>query len=154
MWFVEDLKNGEKYEGVVIETLNKNGYNVIKNPDSRWMDLIILENGIEVKKDFGAKDTWNAFIEYECNGIPAWIMKEDNINLKFWVHSVSDSNFFMLDGDSFRTFVADKVKELDSVKGKKLDGYRLVKWWDGWRVKGLLIPIGEMEKMALNCYNT
>jgi len=46
------------FEEEVINMLNKEGkMNVIKNPCEKCMDLIIIEKGIEVKKDFGAEKT-------------------------------------------------------------------------------------------------
>ena len=42
--FKEDLIKGEKMENKAIDLLNNDWMNVIKNPDKKWMDLLLLEN--------------------------------------------------------------------------------------------------------------
>jgi len=153
MAFKEDLAKWMAFEEEVINMLNKEGkMNVIKNPCEKCMDLIIIEKGIEVKKDFGAEKTWNAYIEYESYWQPSGIFKDELISLSYWVHSICPNSFHIMDWKRFRRWVAEKIEECKSNKSLTSKGFRLVSWWDWKRTKWLLVPIKYLDEQAIKKY--
>lgn len=150
--FQRDLESGMELEVKVLSTLNENWFNLIKNPDKKGMDLLILENWIEVKRDEAAMKTWNAYIEYECNWVASWIFKKEAINLKYWAHSLETWTFLLFDWKTFRKFVKDKIADCNANKSKTSKWFRIVSGWDWNRTKGLLVPVHEMAKLALDKY--
>lgn len=140
MSFVSDLKVGRGYEEVIKETLNKVfNLGLINNPNNRGIDLVSesIEFEVEIKFDRQWRTTWNIFIEYECNKKPSWIKKYWSNNFLFVYWDNEDAYIF-----DWQT-LSKKVDEF--VKTKQ---YKLVNWWDGWRVKGVLIPIKDLEEIA------
>lgn len=150
----EDLRKWLEFEEIVIDTLNKSGdMKVIKNPEIKWMDLIIIENWIEIKKDFWAPTTWNAYIEYEAYWKPSWIFKYESLNLKYWIHSTSENDFMMFEWKRFRRWIAEKIEDCEKNSSNTSKWFRLVKWGDYKLTKGLLVPLHEMEKQCLKRYS-
>lgn len=151
--FIEDLAKGEKMEEKAIDILNNNWINVIKNPDKKWMDLLLLENWIEIKFDEYAIYSWNFYIEFECNSKPSWIFKEEKINLKYWGHS-DGKELFLLEGKSFRRWVAERIEEArEKNTSLSSDWFMVVeKWWNGWRTKWLVLKVELLKKQAYKKY--
>lgn len=151
--FKEDLERGRKMEEKAMDILNNNWFNVIKNPDKKWIDLLLLENWIEIKFDKYAKVSGNFYIEFECNGTPSWIFKEEEFILKYWGHSDGD-NLFLLEGKKFKKWVAKKIKEAREQKSSlPSHGFMVVeKWWDGWRTKWLVLKVDLLKKQAYKTY--
>lgn len=154
MWnFTEDLKKGEEMEETVISILNLNWFNLMKNPDKKWIDLLIIEEWIEVKLDWYAEFSWNFYIEFECNGKPSWILKDEKVKLKYWVHSDS-KKLYILKWDEFKSWVELKISDCRANKSLTSKWFRLIEsWGNWWRSKGLLVPVSEMEKQAEIIYN-
>lgn len=151
--FKDDLRKWEEAEEVVISILNSNGYNVMKNPDKKGIDLIILENGIEVKSDFYAHKSGNVYIEYECHWKPSWIYKDEKIKMKYWVHTALQ-RVYMMEGEMFKEWITEKISDCRNNKSLTSKGFRICEnWWDWWRSRGLLVPVKELEKIAHVIYN-
>lgn len=79
-----------------------------------------------------ANDTWNLFIEVECNGKPSWINAYENMDV--YAYGIKDKIFL------FNT----KKLRLDIEN----NNYRKIKGWDWWRVTWVLIPITIGDKLA------
>lgn len=153
--FKEDLVKGEEMEAKAIKALKSDWINVIKNPDKKGMDLVLLENGIEVKFDEYAKYSWNFYIEFECNSRPSWIFKEENINLKYWLHSDWEE-LFLLDGEEFKQWVKNKIEEARVEKATlKTHWFMVVEnWWNWWRTKWLVLKVDLLKDKAIKVYST
>lgn len=152
--FEEDLIKGEKMENKAIDILNKNWFNVIKNPDKKGMDLLLLENWIEIKFDEYAQYSWNFYIEFECNWNPSWIFKKEQVFLKYWGHS-DWKKLFLLDGKRFKRWVSDKIIDArENWASLNKEWYMVVeKWWNWWRTKWLVLKVDLLKKQAIKEYN-
>lgn len=149
MWnFKEDLEKWEKFEDSVIDLLSSIGYKLIKNPDKKGIDLLLVKWGIECKMDEYAQYSWNFYIEYECNWKPSWIFKEEKHILKYWAHS-DWKEVLILDWLMFNHFVKEKIKLCMQNKTLTYKWYRIIEQgWNGWRTKGLLVPIQNMYEIS------
>lgn len=128
MWFVSDLAKGQEYEQKVLEIIQREypQENWTKNTQTKWVDIVSeWDKTIEVKSDFQASQTWNFFIEVECNGKPSWIFAYTSITVLAYVII-----------DVVYLFNIERLKEFIT-----LHPLRKVKWWDGWRSVGILLPI-------------
>jgi len=153
MWnFQEDLKKWKEYEEKAMNLLNDNWFNLISNPEKKGMDLLMLENGIEIKVDEKSKFTWNFYIEFECNWKPSGIFREETINLKWWWHSDWE-RLFLLSGDQLKKWVTEKIDNCRANKSLTSKWTRVVEFWWNWgRTKGLLIPIQQFEELSEKIY--
>ncbi len=155
--FKEDLARWLEFEEVVLDKLNEDwDFNLVKNPDVKWMDLLIVENWIEVKADHYNYHKWkttnqNAYIEYEAYWKQSGIFKEEKACLKYWVHSLSPDEFYLLDWWTFKRWVADKIRRCEW--WKIYQWCKIVTWGDGNKTKGLLVPVELLEKQAIKIYN-
>ena len=152
MWlFEEDLKKWEALELKVIETLSSE-FNLIKNPDKKGIDLLIIEDWIEVKMDEYAKYSGNFYIEFECNNKPSWIFKDESIRLRYWAHSDWD-NIYLIDWHTLKTWVQEKIDLCRINKSNTSKWFKVIENWGNWgRSKGLLVPVKELESLALKIY--
>lgn len=142
MSFLEDLKEWEEKEIEIMNILNNNWFNLIKNPNNKWMDCIIVEKWIEVKYDKMSSTTWNFYFEYSCNWIPSWVFKKEEINLEYWVHC-ADTKAYVIVGWQLKKFISSIIS------WKKLEWVKLTNWWDGWRTKWVLVPIKYIEELSI-----
>jgi hypothetical protein len=142
MSFLEDLKEWEEKEIEIMNILNNNWFNLIKNPNNKWMDCIIVEKWIEVKYDKMSSTTWNFYFEYNCNWIPSWVFKKEEINLEYWVHC-TDTKAYIIVGWQLKKFIASIIS------WKKFEWIKLTNWWDGWRTKWVLVPIKYIEELSI-----
>lgn len=154
MWnFREDLKKWKEAEIKVMNILKEEWWNIIQNPEEKEMDLLIIEKWIEVKLDEYAKYSWNFYIEFECNGNPSWLFKEEKVHLQYWAHSDWDKVYMIL-WDKLKQFVLDWLDACYSNKSLTSKWMRLIEnWWNGWRTKGLLIPTAKIAELADLTYN-
>lgn len=139
-------------EETVMDLLNKNWFNLIQNPIEKEMDLLVVSEGIEVKFDVSAYKYWNFYIEFECNGKPSWLFREEAVKLAFWAHT-DWVNLYLLEGDKLKRIVKEKIELCRANSSNTSKWFRVVEnWWDWWRSKGLLYPIKEIEKEAKFIY--
>lgn len=155
--FKEDLQRGLEFESLVIDKLTSEGWGVIKNPDVKWMDLILVEKWCEIKADHYNYHKWktenmNAYIEFEAYGKPSWIFKEEKINLTYWIHSVHPESFMVFLWKPFRRWIISKIEDCEKNVSLTSKGFRIVTGWDWNMTKGLLVPIHELEKQAYMKY--
>ena len=155
--FEDDLKRGMDFEQQVLNVLNKDSVKYIKNPDEKWIDLLEISGGVEVKADHynfhkNIKNG-NAYIEFESYWKPSGIFKEEAYDLKRWIHSVSPESFFILHWKKFRKWIREKIEACNANSSNTSKGFRTVNWGDGNRTKGLLVPVAELEKQAFSYYN-
>lgn len=140
-------------EAKVLSILEEDWHFLIPNPNKKWMDLLIIEKGIEVKYDEYAQYSWNFYIEFECNWKPSGIYKNDGIKLKYWCHS-DGNKVFLLDGKKLQQYVEEKIIECRANKSWTSKGFKVIEnWWNWWRTKGLLVPVKEIEKQAKKIYH-
>ncbi len=153
MWnFKEDLEKGNAMEEKVLQVLSSD-FNIIRNPNNKWMDLLIIEKWIEVKLDEYSKYSWNFFLEFECNWKPSWIYKEEDVELRYWAHSDGEK-VYIIDGIFLKDWVAEKILECQANKSLTSKWCRLIEaWWNGGRSKWLLVPIKELDSLAEKVYN-
>lgn len=152
MWiFSEDLTKWLVAEGKVLSVLSWE-FNLVKNPNDRWIDLLIIDWWIEVKLDEYAQFSWNFYVEFECNNKPSWLFKEEEYRLKYWAHT-DGIRVYLLIADDFKEFVSEKILNCRDNKSNTSKWFRVVEqWWNWWRTKGLLIPAKEMEQIAYKIY--
>jgi hypothetical protein len=137
MSFTKDLREGEYYESFILWFLKRYYLPWLeKNKERMGVDLIDSVSGltVEVKYDKLSSTTWNIYLEYECNKLPSWIMKYNNLSL----FVVWNSNWFAL---------VEWEVLLDIVTNQK-DKFRQVNGWDWWRSKWLLIPIEYFKSLG------
>lgn len=131
MSFLNDLEEGRLYEIRILNFLTKSYpiMRLVKNPSSLGVDLVSeYWTNVEVKFDRRMDTTWNIFIEYECNGKPSGIFKYDYIHFfAYW----NNNRFYLFNWNKLKKDISRLIKTNE---------YRLVTWWDGWRVKWILIP--------------
>lgn len=136
MWqFLKDLKEGREFEHKVLEIIQKTypSEKWERNTIERWVDIVSSEwKTVEVKFDRKALDTWNLFIEVECNGKPSWINAYDKIDVLAYIV-----------GETIYLFNVEKLK-----KAIQDTNFRRVKWGDWWRVTWVLIPITIGEQLV------
>lgn len=151
--FVNDLKKGKEWEERVLEVLIQNWFKLIKNPVEKEIDLLIIEAGIEVKKDEYAQFSGNFYIEFECNWKPSWLFRPEKYHLRYWAHT-DWVHIYLLDADQFKEFVLSWIMRCRANKSNTSKGFKVIEQWGNWwRSKGLLIPIPEMEKLAYKIFN-
>ncbi len=95
---------------------------------------------IEVKKDRLSLGTKNIFFEVECNGKPSGIMGTD---ASYWVHLIPKDDAIL---GGLLLEVKPLIKAIQSLlKG----GMAISKDWsgDGGRVKGVIIPFGNIGEL-------
>ena len=135
MSFVGDLKEGNDYEDRVRRFLSYSYpfMELQKNPSRLGIDIISpYWANVEVKFDRMMDTTGNIFIEFECNWNPSWIYKYPFLHLfAYWTNKY------------FYLFNWNKLQK-DIKKFIAIGKYRIVKWWDGWRSKWMLIPECEL----------
>ena len=153
MSFKSDLEKGEEMEQVVIEVLSADWIQLIKNPDNRGADLLIVTDSIEVKLDDMSNKTGNFFLEYECNWKKSGVYKEEEVPVKWWAHS--DWNKILLISMKFLIrWVSNRVDECNKNKTKTSRWARIIQSWGDWgRVTGLVVPKEELENIAYKTYN-
>lgn len=63
------------------------------NTEEKGVDIVssTCNKTIEVKFDRMANDTWNLFIEVECNGKPSWINAYENMDV--YAYGIKDKIF-------------------------------------------------------------
>lgn len=150
--FKRDLEKGLQFEERVLEKLTSEGWGIIKNPDVKWMDFILVSDWAECKFDVSAHKWWNAYIEYSAYGKPSWIFKEEKLNLKWWIHSTDENEFYLFHWKEFRRFIADRISDCEANTSLTSKGFRLTTGWDWKMTKGLLVPLAELEKQAYKTY--
>jgi len=151
--FREDLKKGEEMEEVVRELLNTKWFSLLKNPQNKEMDLLIIEKWIEVKFDEYAQYSGNFYIEFESNWKPSWIFREETVHLEYWAHT-DGITLNLLEWDKFKERVSDKIGKCRDNKSNTSRGFRVVEQWgDGWRTKGLLVPVEKLQSQAKYIFN-
>lgn len=155
--FKEDLNRWMDFEEVVLKTLNDNWYCLIKNPNEKWIDLLEISGGYEVKADHynfhkNIKNG-NAYIEYCAYDKPSGIFKDEDYSLKKWVHSLSPTEIIILDGWKFRAWIEEKISLCEQNSSKTSKGFRIVSGWDGKRTKGLLVPSDVLREQAERIFN-
>lgn len=152
MWnFKEDLEKWRVMEDRVMDAL-KDDFNIIKNPNERWMDLLIISEWIEVKLDEYSKYSGNFFLEFECNGKPSWIYKEEDVHLRYWAHSDWE-RVYVINWVFLKDWVAQKIYDCQCNKSLTSKWCRLIEaWWNGWRSKWLLVPTKDFEALAEKIY--
>lgn len=136
MSFVSDLKVGKEYEDNVRNKLNITfGCSLESNVSKLGIDLVSEGLAVEVKYDRQCRTTGNIFLEYECSGKPSWVYK----------YSLENSLFIYWDEECAYVFNLPLLQELvkDWIENST---YRLTNGWDGWKVKGILVPISELPK--------
>ena len=148
MTFKEDLEAWEIVENKVAEAFNREWLKVIKNPDKKWMDLLFIYDGAEVKMDFMASKTWNVYIEYESNWTPSGILKDEDVVLRYWAHALKEDEVLLFDWEIFKEYVKTKIKDCSANKSNTSKWFRIVSWWDWNRTRGLLIPVQEMKSLS------
>lgn len=152
MTFKSDLEKGEELEKVVIDKLAED-FHLIKNPDVKWVDLLIITDWIEVKFDDMSNKTWNYFLEIECNGKRSGVYKNEKIAVKYWAHS-DGTKLLLISMKFLIRWVHKRMEECYSNKSKTSRWARIIEsWGDGWRVKGLLVPKEELENIAYKIIN-
>lgn len=122
MWitqkFKDDLKDWMEYEIKVLEKLKTLWFNLKKNIDEKWVDLVWVFD-IEIKRDNKSIQTWNYFFETECRWKPSGLFKYANIT--YWIQW-TDDKFHILD--------IDILKDLVLSKGWKVRGWdNNASWW-------------------------
>ena len=135
--FKEDLADWLAYELIVLDRLKQLWWEVEKNNDDRWVDLLMPSwDWIEVKRDNKSMETGNYYFETECYKKPSWIYKYDNV--KFWIHGTEDK-FHILD--------MEHIKGLIEQKG----------WWvsggDWWMSRGKILSTKAVENAAILTIN-
>lgn len=129
------MKEGNTYEARVLSFLAKSYPNMklAKNPSRLGIDIISpYWANVEVKFDRMMDTTWNIYIEYECNWKPSWIYKYSFLHLfAYW----NNSYFYLFSWNKLQKIVRGFIQSKE---------YRIVKWGDGWRSWGILIPISEL----------
>ncbi len=136
MSFIGDLKEGKDYEEKVRDTLNNNFLTTLTNNTNRLgIDLVSDGLCVEVKYDRQCRTTGNIFLEYECSGKSSWVLK----------YSWDKSLFIYWDYEEAYVFNLNYLQKCvnDWIKNKT---YRLINWGDGWKSKGILVPITEAKK--------
>lgn len=134
MAFLNDLKEGKEYEEKVKTWVSNVFRKELETNSSKfWIDLISEDLLIEVKYDRRLRETGNIFLEYECSGKASWVYKYE------WQNSL----FIYWDNISAYIFKLERLQELIP-KWIEEKSFRLVNGGDGWKVKGLLLPIVEM----------
>lgn len=154
MWnFKEDLAKWEEMEKQVIDILNNDWYLILKNPDTKGIDLLVIEKWIEVKFDVSSYKYWNFYIEFECYWKPSGIFKNEwKIKLKYWAHSDWEI-LILLEWKKLHSFITEKISECRKNKSLSSKGFRIVEnWGDGGRSKGLLVPKEDLKKQAKKIY--
>ena len=146
MSFASDLEEWKEIEVKVMSLLNNNWFNLIQNPNKKEMDLIILEKWIEVKYCRRAKETWNFYIEYECNWNPSWIFREEKLDLEYWGHT---------DWETLYLIVWYQLKKfINSIlEWEKIEWIKLTNWWDWWKTKWVLVPIRIIDELSIIKFN-
>ena len=154
MWnFAEDLIKWKEAEKRIMDLLNENWFNLIQNPIEKEIDLLIINGGIEIKKDEYAKKSWNFYIEFECNWKPSWLYRPEKHKLIWWVHTDWEK-VYMVYWDKLKNYVKNKIEECRLNTTLTSKWFRVVEqWWNWWRTKGLLFPLKEMEIIADNLFN-
>lgn len=135
MSFVKDLKEGKEFEHTVLEIIQLHypTENWKLNEEKKGVDIVSHKwKTVEVKFDRMATQTWNLFIEVECNNKPSWLNAYDNMDV--YAYGTGDT-LYLFNTRKLRSIIA-------STK------FRKVKWWDGWRVTWVLIPITIGNEIA------
>jgi len=150
--FKKDLAKWQEYEKKIMNVLNKNGFNIIKNWNEKDIDLLLIKWWIECKVDEKAKFTNNFYIEFESNWEPSGVYKKDNYHLVYWAHS--DGEYvYIIQWNKIQRWVSDMVDKCRNNKSNTYRWFRVVEnWWDGGRTKGLLVPIHKLKKQANYIY--
>lgn len=148
MSFKEDLEKWEKEEERVLKVLNEEfNYDLIKNPDWKWVDLI-PNSWIEVKMDEYSLYSWNYYIEVECNWKPSWIYKDEVPAVKEWIQS-NWEYFLKIEMEKLRSYVWENIELCKKNKSNTSRWHRYVSnWWDWGRSKGLLVPVEKLKEIA------
>lgn len=135
--FKIDLATWLEYEKLVLEKLKSLWWDVEKNEDEKWVDLLLSSwEWIEVKRDNKSMETGNFYFETECYKKPSWIYKYDNV--KFWIHW-TEEKFHILD--------MEHIKGLIEQKGW------WVSWWDWWLSRWKILPTSSVAKAAIISYD-
>lgn len=143
--FLDDLARGKEMELIVMELLKeKINKNLIINPHNKWVDILIIKGWIEVKFDSKAQVTGNFYVEYECNKKPSWIFKEEEYNLEYWCHT-DWITLYVVRWDTLKDFITYNIKN-----PQKEIGIKLTNWGDGFKTKGVLIPINIMDDLSIH----
>lgn len=155
--FKEDLARGMAFEEVVLSTLNNAWYSLIKNPNEKWIDLLEISGWYEVKADhynFHKNIVWgNAYIEYNAYWKASWIFKDEDYPLKKWIHSLSPTEIIILNGATFRTWIADRIADCEKNTSRTSKWFRLVSGWDGKRTNWILVPSEKLREQAERIFN-
>lgn len=107
---------------------------------------------IEVKLDAYAIHSGNFYIEFECNGKPSWLFREEHLHLRWWWHS-NWEELLMLDWDELKEVVLEKIEACRANKTNTSKGFKVIEaWWNWGRTKGLLFPVEEMKKIAKHIF--
>lgn len=136
MSFLGDLKEGKEFEHTVLEIVRQRypteSWEI--NTEKKGVDIVssTCNKTIEVKFDRMANDTWNLFIEVECNGKPSWINAYENMDV--YAYGTKDK-LFLFNTKGLRYAIDNQ-------------SFRKIKGWDWWRVTWVLIPITIGEKLA------
>lgn len=76
--------------------------------------------------------TGNIFLEVECNWEKSWIFKYDNLHIfAYW----NNNKFYLFNWNKLKKIANELLISKE---------YRIIKWWDWWRVTGILIPEREL----------
>lgn len=138
MAFVSDLIFWQEFEKKVIDYINK--FYLIwirKNDDKKWVD-IVWPITIETKLDRKTLQTWNIFIETECNKMPSWIYKYSNVD--FLIYGIDKSISLV--------FEIPKLIEVIE-QNRQTKRFRVVNGWDWFRVSWVLIPIQDAKSLSV-----
>lgn len=150
--FREDLVKGKQMENIAMEIINRElNLWLVPNPKEKEMDLV-PNWWVEIKLDEYAKYSWNFYIEFECNGKPSWLFREEQLHLRWWWHS-NWEELLMLDWDELKEFVLEKIEACRANKSNTSKGFKVIEaWWNWGRTKGLLFPVEEMKKIAKHIF--
>lgn len=136
--FEESLKEWLEYENKILKYLNDKWLPFIKNKDDRWIDILLNNISIEIKRDNKSKVTWNFYFETECWWKPSWLFKYSDVT--YWIHGV-DEYFYLFD--------------IDILKDVVLNKWWQTRWWDysasrWYIIKEKIIAEYAMWKYFLN----